>query len=187
MPLKANENKNKFKQTIMLTMFLSAICALTINASAMTTPADTVERYVINDKLVEKFDGSQLVGKTVSDYKVTVAKSNGSENVVRVHVIRTDGQTIKDIKSVTSVEGLQVGNNNTEFTIDGKKYTNSKVTVVSSTAVYIIDGKECTTDDLKKIKPNEISAMTVYKPGSKEAKELSGKDNVTVIKVDLKK
>lgn len=168
-------------------MFLSAICALSVNASAVEAQADTLERYVINGQQVAKFDGSQLVGKTVSDYKVAVAEGNADGQVIRLHLINTNGQKVKDIKSVTATEGVKVGNEKTEFTVNGKKYTNASVTVVSTTAVYIIDGKPCDKEALNKIKPESIVSMTVNKPGSKEAVKLSGKDNVTVIEVVTKK
>ena len=160
-----------------MTMFLSAICALGLNVSVVMAPADTLDKYIINGEKVEKFDGSQLVGKTVSDYKVTVAKGNVSGDVVRIHAIRTDGRKIKDIKSTTSIEGVQVGD----------KDANTKVTVLSTTAVYVINGKKCDKEALNKIKPEAIASMTVYKPGSKEAVELSGKEDVTVVEVVTKK
>lgn len=168
------------------TLFLSAICALSINVSATTAPVDTLDKYIIDGEQVTNFDGSQLVGKTISDYKVTVAKSNTDSDVVKVHVIRTDGLKTKEIKSTISVEGVRLEDNGTEFTIDGKKYSKTDVTVVPSAAVYLIDGKKCDKDALVKIKPESIASLTVYKPGSKEAKKLSGKNNVTVIEVVTK-
>ena len=139
----------------MLTIFLCAVCTFGINASAATAQADTLDKYIINDKKVVKFDGSQLVGKTVSDYKVTVTKSNVAGEVVRTHVIRTDGQKIKE-------------------------------TVLSPTALYIVDGKKCDKEALNKIKPKDIASMTVYKAGSKEAVKLSGKNDVSVIEIVTK-
>lgn len=151
----------------MLTFILSAVCALSLNAA----PADTLDKYIINGEQVAKFDGSQLVGKTVSGYKVTVAKSNTADEAVRIHVIRTDGQKIKVIKSSG---------------IDGKNYSNAEVTVLSSTTLYIVDGKKCDKDAFAKIKPESIASMTVYKPGSKGALKLSGKKDVAVIVVVTK-
>lgn len=168
-------------------MFLSAICALSLNAGAAMVPASSIDRYIINGEQVENFDGSQLVGKTISDYKLIVAKGNAADGDVRCHIIRTDGGKITQVKGSTVIEGMHVGDKDTEFSINGEKYTDAKVTVVSTTAVYIIDGKKCDKEALNKIKPEEIAAMTVYKPGSKEAKNLSGENNVTVIKVDLRK
>ena len=168
-------------------MFLSAICALGVNASAMEAQADTLERYVINGRQVARFDGSQLVGKTVSDYKVAVAEGNVAGQVIRLHLINTNGQKVKDIKSVAVTEGVKVGNGKPESSVSGKKDANASVTVLSTAAVYIIDGKQCDKEALNKIKPESIVSMTVNKPGSKEAVKLSGKDNVAVIEVVTRK
>ena len=165
----------------MLTFILSAVCALSLNAA----PADTLDKYIINGEQVVKFDGSQLVGKTVSDYKVTVAKSNATDEAVRIHVIRTDGRKIKAIKS-SVVESFRVEDKDTEFNINGKNYSNAEVTVLSSTTVYFVDGKKCDKDAFGKIKPESIASMTVYKPGSKGALKLSGKSDVAVIVVVTK-
>lgn len=166
----------------MLTFILSAVCALSLNAA----PADTLDKYIINGEQVVKFDGSQLVGKTVSDYKVTVAKSITADEAVRIHVIRTDGQKIKAIKSSSVVESFRFENKDAEFNIDGKNYSNAEVTVLSSTPLYIVDGKKCDKDAFAKIKPESIASMTVYKPGSKGALKLSGKSDVAVIVVVTK-
>lgn len=166
----------------MLTFILSAVCALSLNAA----PADTLDKYIINGEQVVKFDGSQLVGKTVSDYKVTVAKSITADEAVRIHVIRTDGQKIKAIKSSSVVESFRFEDKDAEFNIDGKNYSNAEVTVLSSTPLYIVDGKKCDKDAFAKIKPESIASMTVYKPGSKGALKLSGKSDVAVIVVVTK-
>lgn len=166
----------------MLTFILSAVCALSLNAA----PADTLDKYIINGEQVVKFDGSQLVGKTVSDYKVTVAKSITADEAVRIHVIRTDGQKIKAIKSSSVVESFRFEDKDAEFNIDGKNYSNAEVTVLSSTTLYIVDGKKCDKDAFGKIKPESIASMTVYKPGSKGALKLSGKSDVAVIVVVTK-
>ena len=166
----------------MLTFILSAVCALSLNAA----PADTLDKYIINGEQVVKFDGSQLVGKTVSDYKVTVAKSITADEAVRIHVIRTDGQKIKAIKSSSVVESFRFEDKDAESNIDWKNYSNAEVTVLSSTTLFIVDGKKCDKDAFAKIKPESIASMTVYKPGSKGALKLSGKSDVAVIVVVTK-
>ena len=151
----------------MLGIFLSVIYALNINASVVTVQADTLDRYIINNQKVERFDGRQLIGKTISDYKIVLAKGNSDGEAIRLHVIRTDGRKAKviEVKSSSDGEGVSVGNGETVVTIDGKK---------------------CDKEALAKIKPESIASMTVYKPGCKEAVELSGRKDVTVIKVVTK-
>lgn len=173
----------------MLGIFLSAICALNINASAMTASVDTLDRYIINNQAVGKFDGSQLVGKTISYYKIFLTKGKSESGILRLHVIRTDGRKAKviEVKSSTDGEEGGVGNVETVVTIDGKTYTNANSTIISSkAAIYIINGKKCDKEALTKIKPESIASMTVYKPGCKEAVELSGRKDVAVIKVVTK-
>ena len=169
----------------MLTFILSAVCALSLNAA----PADTLDKYIINGEQVAKFDGSQLVGKTISYYKIVLTKGNSESEIVRLHVIRTDGRKAKVIEVKSSADGEEggVGNVETVVTIDGKTYTNANSTIISSkAAIYIIDGKKCDKEALTKIKPESIASMTVYKPGCKEAVELSGRKDVAVIKVVTK-
>lgn len=173
----------------MLGIFLSAICALNINASAVTASVDTLDRYIINNQAVGRFDGSQLVGKTISYYKIFLTKGKSESGILRLHVILTDGRKAKEIeeKSSTDGEGGSAGNVETVVTIDGKTYTNANSTIISSkAAIYIINGKKCDKEALTKIKPESIASMTVYKPGCKEAVELSGRKDIAVIKVVTK-
>ena len=93
----------------MLGIFLSAICALNINASAMTASVDTLDRYIINNQAVGRFDGSQLVGKTISYYKIVLTKGNSESEIVRLHVIRTDGRKAKVIEVKSSADGEEGG------------------------------------------------------------------------------
>ena len=101
-------------------------------------------------------------------------------------MIRTDGQKIKAIKSSSVVESFRFEDKDAEFNIDGKNYSNAEVTVLSSTTLYIVDGKKCDKDAFAKIKPESIASMTVYKPGSKGALKLSGNSDVAVIVVVTK-
>lgn len=167
----------------MLATLLSAVCAMSLSASVAAAPSDTLDRYIINGENVENFDGSQLVGKTVSDYKVIDAKSNAGD-VIKLHMIRTDGQKTKEIKSATTIEGVQVVD---KYRKVSESLSSGNVTVISTEAVYIIDGKKCDKEALNKIKPAEIASMAVYKPGSKEAVKLSGENEVTVIEVVTRK
>ncbi len=65
----------------MLTTLISMICAL--NMSVGTPAVDTMNVYVIDKVMIENFDGSQLKGKTVLDYSITLC------NGVRTHNITT--------------------------------------------------------------------------------------------------
>lgn len=80
---------------------LSSICALALNSAAMPAQQDTVDRYVINNEKIEKFDGSQLEGKTVKSYSIILATGDAGTMVYRVHDISTEQNTIT-IKGVSA-------------------------------------------------------------------------------------
>lgn len=60
----------------MLTTILSSLCALTLSGNIATAQADTLNVYMINGDKITNFDGSQLVGKTVSEYRIGIATNN---------------------------------------------------------------------------------------------------------------
>lgn len=147
---------------------MGAICAIGISASAEMTPADTLDRYVINGLKVENFDSSQLTGKTVSDYKVVVLQGKSGTEAVRMHLIRTDGKKLNSTISSGTAKG-DAG------VADG------------SSTIYVIDGKKSDRDALSKLGSDSIASMTVYRPGSKVAVKYSGRNNVPVVMVETKK
>ena len=65
-----------------------------LQAAPLAIAQDTVThyRYVIDDKTIEMFDGSQLEGKTIVSYRISMLPSP-SNGVIWVHDIRTDGTT----------------------------------------------------------------------------------------------
>jgi|GEM_PF-1909392 hypothetical protein len=76
----------------MKTLMISALCALALcsvpyGAEARPAQTDTLDRYVIDGEDVTDFDGSQLVGKTIQSYDVSVSKSG--RTVYRVHTVTT--------------------------------------------------------------------------------------------------
>ena len=72
----------------MVTVFLSALIAASLNATPAKAPSDTTNRYYINDELVEFFDGSQIVGHKITAYKIDDIKAR--KQVVRIHRISTE-------------------------------------------------------------------------------------------------
>lgn len=72
---------------IMVTVFLSALIAASLNATPANAPSDTTNRYYINGELVENFDGSQIVGHKITAYKIDDIKAR--KQVVRIHHIST--------------------------------------------------------------------------------------------------
>ena len=66
---------------------LSAICAVALGSAALPVSADTTDVYLIDYVEVKDFNGSQLVGKTISTYNINLSMV-GSE-MVRTHIIKT--------------------------------------------------------------------------------------------------
>lgn len=145
----------------MLTSILSAVCALVLGTSAMTSQADTVNVYMINGEKVTNFDGSQIIGKTVSAYRIGIATNNATGEVSKVHIIETT-------KPVSS------------FVVNGDHISGKDV-------LYVVDGVKTSSLDFIKIKQENIGSMTVCKAGSKEAMEWTDDENVNVIKFETKK
>ena len=73
---------------IMVTVFLSALIAASLNATPANAASDTTNRYYINGELVENFDGSQIVGHKITAYKIDDIKAR--KQVVRIHRISTE-------------------------------------------------------------------------------------------------
>lgn len=145
----------------MLTSILSAVCALVLGTSAMTSQADTVNVYMINGEKVTNFDGSQIIGKTVSAYRIGIATNNATGEVSKVHII----ETTKPMSS---------------FVVNGDHISGKDV-------LYVVDGVKTSSLDFIKIKQENIGSMTVCKAGSKEAMEWTDDENVNVIKFETKK
>lgn len=155
----------------MLTSILSAICALSLGVSELSIQADTVNVYIIDGEKVENFDGSQLVGKTISSYRIGVSGDKG-HGVLKIHTIQTGAQAA----------------NGRNITITGKN--DKKETNVASSDKNIeifIDGKRVSQEEMKKLTPKEIASVAVFTAGSKEAMELTSSKDKGAIVVELKK
>lgn len=129
----------------MLTTLVSVICALNMSAVApVVSAADTVDVYVIDRVRTEKFDGSQLKGKTVLDYNIS--RKDG----VRFHTITTmQGSVLDNLKDL---EGKGAVINHPVMLVDGVVQENS--------------------DILWEIDPKDLQSITVIAtPGSEEAKK----------------
>ena len=68
-------------------IILSAFCALALGAASPSVQADTTDVYVIDYVQVKDFNGSQLVGKTISTYNINLTEA-GSD-IIRTHIIKT--------------------------------------------------------------------------------------------------
>ena len=139
-------------------ILLLSLCLL-IGAWTLSAQQTT---FIIDNKTVEDFDGSQLKDKTIKDYTITTRGSG--RNAVTVHTITT-------ARSPFSV--AQVEENSVSQTFQKK-------------AIYVIDGEVSKNESvLKSLSPEEIASISVLKENSPEAKEYG--ENVTVILIQTKK
>ena len=76
----------------MLSLILSALSAAFFSAGVLTAPVDTINHYVIDNKPVENFDGSQLEGRLIKSYSISVITDDpvSPSKVYRIHDILTE-------------------------------------------------------------------------------------------------
>lgn len=170
-------------------IILLSICLLT----CLWTLSAQQTLYVIDNETVESFDGTQLKGKTIRDYKITT-KGRG-RNAITVHSISTSPSIYSISKSFARLDSLKMP----DLKVKGvKSFSNLKAdTVLFSNGmrvfnnsdkkiVYVIDGKVYNdASAFLSINPMDIASLSVIKDGSPEQKKYG--DNVGVIKITTKK
>lgn len=138
-------------------MLLLSICLL---IGAWTLSAQQT-LYIIDNETVESFDGSQLKGKTVRDYKITTQGSG--RKAITVHAITTGPSS-----ALSSTARISVHQD------------------PSRKIVYVFDGKASeNSDTFRSLSPEDIASISVYKENSPEAKTYG--ENVAVIQIQTKK
>ncbi|MGM9753096.1 MAG: hypothetical protein ACI3ZK_03460 [Candidatus Cryptobacteroides sp.] len=173
----------------MLTLILSAVCAFALGVNTIASQTDTTNVYIINGEKVENFDGSQLVGKTISDYKTIFSSSTSNEetSVTIMHVISTDGKTMKKASHYSTITNGEISKNSI-VGLDGEySLADIQVKERAKDIETYIDGKKSTMADLGKILPEKIASMTIYRAGSPEAAKYTDSEDKNVIVVELKK
>ncbi len=147
-------------------MILLSICLL---LGAWTLSAQQT-LYVIDNETAEHFDGSQLKGKTIKDYKITT--QGRGRKAITVHAITTAPPT--QLKTYFKTDSL---------------FTGKEVIITQEASrkiVYIIDGERREdTAPLHKMSPYDIESIVVIKDGSPE--QLKYGEDVSVIKITTKK
>ena len=165
-------------------LILISIC-LTVGAITLSAQKTL---YVIDNVTVEHFDGSQLKGKTVSDYKITT--SGTGRNAITVHAITTSRSAFSYSFSMPHLDSLRMPDMSDfkYFKADTLVFTNG-ISVFKNTprkVVYVIDGKVSENGDaFRSISPLSIESITVLKDDSPEAKAYG--ENVSVIKIQTKR
>ncbi len=139
----------------MKTLLALVLCASSLSLLASGLPKDTVDKYVIDNVAIDKFDGSQLVGKSISKYQITC--KNAGKTVERRHVISTNAED-----AAQKARGRHPG-------------------YIQYPGLNIVDGQEMPMG--YKISQPEVARLIFHKPGSDAAKSYGekGKNGVTII------
>ena len=192
------------KRIILSTLFaLVGIVAM----QAFEMKADTVRIYIVDGKVVKHFDGYALTGKTIKDYNVKVVKNKKTKKYDEVHTITT-----KKINRITEPVVLDTvfwkNDPKADSIRQGFKYLKEKSAAMKEAAkemkknaeeirvmmkdyipkvVYVVGDKVVSESDIRKVNPHAIKSITIYKAGSKEAKEYTGDDKSSVVMVKTKK
>ena len=130
-------------------IILSTICAAFLGTATLTANADTTNVYIIDNVEVKNFTGTQLNGKTISAYDVTL--SNAGSRIIRTHIIKTApfGKTINITPAETS------GPKPTDFL----PYPLEELKNV----VYFLDGELISEEAFLAMSGKEIGGVKVFR------------------------
>ena len=153
------------KKIIFILSLLSVLVCGSVKAAPLTAAPDTLQQYFINGQRVEKFDGSQLVGKTVEAYTIDDIISPYTNSPVRVHSIVTEDANLPKPSSAIQI----------------------RKSSGQPDPAFVVDGKQVTKKDFEALNPAKIKSMTVVKNGAQEdVKKYAGWEN-GVILIETKK
>ena len=153
------------KKIIFILSLLSVLVCGSLKAAPLTAAPDTLQQYFINGQRVEKFDGSQLVGKTVEAYTIDDIISPYTNSPVRVHSIVTEDANLPKPSSAIQI----------------------RKSSGQPDPAFVVDGKQVTKKDFEALNPTKIKSMTVVKNGAQEdVKKYAGWEN-GVILIETKK
>ena len=134
------------------TLLLLAFCTLALNVQSVEIKKDTIDKYVIDKQTIERFNGTQLEGKTISKY--IIAYKDAGNVVEKMHFILTGNESVS--------------------------FSNTPIKQSKYEGLVIVDGKEMSSDEFSKMNAKDIAGMKVYKAGSKVAESYgeTGKNGV---------
>ena len=168
----------------MTSIILTTICALALNsapvpsqpqyAAPTTIVADTLNLYVIDSVPVSNFDGTQLLGKTITSYEIN--KTRMGDSPVIIHTIGTkDGAGEQTVVVGYGVQKMDEVSGSDDVTVvslgENIRIRPTSPTVSADDIFYIVDGKQTSSEDFRNLNPKNIKAIAVMK-GSSAAKYL---------------
>jgi aspartate 1-decarboxylase len=180
------------------------MCAAALCASAMTSSMNMVNVYMINGETVENFDGSQLVGKTVTETDddmviIINGKKSSAEEMKKIKPEMIDEVIVFDACSEGAAKWtdskdkkvvvIQLKSDSKVPIIgsDASPESNASATETDDNTVIIIDGKKSSVEEMKKIKPEMVDEVIVFGAGSEGAAKWTDSKDKKVIVIQLKK
>lgn len=163
-------------------LFLILVCLF---AGVLTLSAQKTI-YVIDNETVEHFDGSQVKGKFVKDYKITTTGTG--RDAITVHAITTAPSSFSFSYSAPQPDSLRMPDTGSMKVRADTIYFPKGISTFQNSSkkiVYVIDGKESDEDDFKSISKRDIVNITVLKNTSPKAKAFGV--NAEVIMIQTKK
>ena len=149
--------------SLILSLLLALVCG-SLKAAPLTAPPDTLVQYYINGQRVEKFDGSQLVGRQIKSYEIDDIISPYTHGPVRIHSIVTEDANLPEPSKQIRFRTTQ-----------------------QTDPVFVIDGKQVTKKEFEALNPAKIKSMTVIKNGAQEeVKKYDGWENGVILVVTKK-
>lgn len=156
------ETRKKYQGVIIITSVdkekSKNICKQPSMPKPQTTKISTLpQSYIIDGNKIQHFDGSQLEGKNIEDYKISI------------DTIATPKNTLIATHQITIDKNIHIrGSQNTKVSTEKKNKPEHK---------YIIDGKPSSKEEVSKLNPSSIKGMTILKAGSKEISQYSSDPN----------
>ena len=106
--------------------------------------------YYIDGQIVEKFDGTQLKGKTILNY--TIDQETNTHKITTSEIVSQNLENVKVLSSTSKIDGLGGQLNTAEAIIASKK-----------DVAYVIDGKPVSFNDMKSLSSSSIKSVKVVK------------------------
>lgn len=198
----------------MLNILLSALCAFSIISNDAPVAGDSTV-YIINGTVVEKFDGSQLRNKHISEYIVETKngisvhtitftpyseKHSKNASVIYLNGKKVSVKELKDLKTIGDIKiikGKAASSSGTDaekkdvIVIKTKKIVSQGDTTTVTTsaphnACYILDGEKVPAEVFGLLPTSSIKDITVLRKESEILKHTSDKVDMVII-VNTKK
>lgn len=166
-------------------IIIIAVCAILHGTTALSQTADNATVYIINGEKITNFDGSQLKGKTVTEYRIGTAEKDGKQTTV--HFIDVSDGTNAD-SPYTKGKVIHISESAykmAEMDADFNKVKEGSDNSGLKDALIYVDGKEY-DGKLSDLNGKDIKSVNIYKAGSDLAKSHGEKGKNGLIMITTK-